>query len=306
MRLLLAVSGGIDSMYLAYRASEFYPEASFAVAHCNFGLRGQESDGDEEFVREWCAKAGLDCFVTRFDTLGRAAERGESVEMAARALRYGRFSELCREEGFEAVVVAHNANDNAETMLLNLLRGTGTRGIRGMAPESHRTDGLIVLRPMLEISRVEITGWMRERGYAWREDSSNSESVVKRNILRNEVFPIFEKINPSFLQTLSADMKRFAMTDDIAEDCFQSCGIAAGADVIPLDTLLATEHWEYLLWRLLERCRLSGPTFDKLVGLLTRYKECRRGTITMSGKTFESPTHILRISGKKLIITESR
>ena len=139
MRILLAVSGGIDSMYLANRAPELFPGARFAVAHCNFTLRGAESDGDEAFVRDWCAAHALDCFVQRFDTAAYATEHGVSIEMAARELRYAWFARLCREKGFDAVAVAHNADDNAETMLLNLLRGTGTRGLRGMGEH----DGIV-------------------------------------------------------------------------------------------------------------------------------------------------------------------
>ncbi|MCQ2156703.1 MAG: tRNA lysidine(34) synthetase TilS [Bacteroidales bacterium] len=133
MRILLAVSGGIDSMYLANRAPELFPGASFAVAHCNFSLRGEESDGDEEFVRGWCAERGISFFGMRFDTAAYASEKGISIEMAARELRYGWFARICREEGFDALAVAHNANDNAETLMLNLLRGTGSKGLRGMA-----------------------------------------------------------------------------------------------------------------------------------------------------------------------------
>ena len=133
MRILLAVSGGIDSMYLANRAPELFPGASFAVAHCNFSLRGEESDGDEEFVRGWCAERGISFFGTRFDTAAYASEHGISIEMAARELRYGWFARICREEGFDVLAVAHNANDDAETLILNLLRGTGSKGLRGMA-----------------------------------------------------------------------------------------------------------------------------------------------------------------------------
>lgn len=304
MKLLLAVSGGIDSMYLAYRASDFYPEASFAVAHCNFRLRGEESDADEKFVRDWCDARGLTCRVTHFDTVRYAEDSGKSIEMAARELRYSWFTEMCDAEGCDAVVVAHNANDNAETLMLNLLRGTGSRGLRGMAPLSTRADGLKILRPMLNISREEITGWMLSNGYAWREDSTNAGNFAKRNILRNEVFPILKGINPSFLDTLGSDMARFSLVDDIAEDYFNSCGIRLTDGAVRVDALLALKHWRYVLWRLLDHCGLSEPTFNKLVELLSRYKELPRGTVTMSGKTFESPTHIIKTSKGKLTVTE--
>ena len=106
----------------------------FAIAHCNFHLRGEESDADEAFVRGWASKYGIECHVRHFDTLGHAASEKISTEMAARQLRYRWFGELCKEHGYEAVAVAHNANDNAETLILNLLRGTGLKGIRFSHP----------------------------------------------------------------------------------------------------------------------------------------------------------------------------
>ena len=289
--ILLAVSGGIDSMYLANRAPELFPGARFAVAHCNFQLRGAESDGDEAFVRDWCAAHGLSCFVEHFDTRAYAASRGISLEMAARELRYDWFARLCRTEGFEAVAVAHNADDNAETLILNLLRGTGTRGLRGMGERAG------ILRPLLGLSRAEIRAWMEEHGAAWREDCTNADCTLKRNRIRHEVFPAFEKINPSYLRTLGEDMRRIARVDDIAEGWFRSVeqGLTTPEGAIRLDALLALEHWEYALWRLVEDASLSGPTFEKLVALLQRYREEPRGTVTVGGKTFEGNGCRLRI-----------
>ena len=304
MRILLAVSGGIDSMYMANRASELFPGASFAVAHCNFQLRGEESDGDEAFVREWAKAKGLPCFVQRFDTKGCAERDGLSIEMAARDLRYAWFEQICHEGGFDVVAVAHNANDNAETLVLNMLRGTGSKGMRGIAPASVRKSGLTVLRPVLDRTREEIRSWMEERGLEWREDSTNGESIVKRNMVRNEVFPVFRRLNPNFIGTLNADMRRLAQVDDIAEDYFLECGIEAGCREIPVDKLLALKHWQYVLWRLLEPYGFSQQTFEKLTSLLSKYKDSQRGTVTMSGKTFESPAHILTTSRKKLIISD--
>jgi len=292
VRILLAVSGGIDSMYLANRAPEVFPGARFAVAHCNFGLRGDESDGDEAFVREWCGVHGMECFVTRFDTLAYAASHGISTEMAARDLRYGWFAKLAAEHGFDAVALAHNANDNAETLMLNLLRGTGSRGIRGMSPDTVSVDGLRLLRPLLGISRAEIEDWMKAGGHAWREDSTNARSEYKRNMIRNKVFPVFKDINPSFVQTLGADMERFSQVDDIAEDYFLEVrGKVWDGNSIGVDDLLALKHWQFVLWRLLEPCNLSWQTFGKLTALLARFKECPRGTVTLGSKLFESPTH---------------
>ncbi len=210
--LLVAVSGGIDSMCLAEKVR--LEGGPFAIAHCNFTLRGEESDADEALVRAWAARYGLPCHVRRFDTEAYARDKGISIEMAARQLRYRWFGELCLEHGYEAVAVAHNANDNAETLLLNLLRGTGLRGLLGMQARGTIPDPayaqIPLLRPLLGMTREAIEAYAREHGLQWREDSSNARNSYKRNKLRNQVFPLFREINPSFIQTLNRDMERFA------------------------------------------------------------------------------------------------
>ncbi len=215
--LLVAVSGGIDSMCLMEKVRQ--EGGPFAVAHCNFGLRGAESDADEAFVRSQAASYGIPCHVKRFDTEAFASAEGISIEMAARRLRYHWFGQLCREHGYEAVAVAHNANDNAETLILNLLRGTGLRGITGMKAEGSLPDpdfGDIPLRrPLLSMTREEIEAFAREKGLSWREDSTNALNAYKRNKVRNLVFPVFATINPSFVQTLNRDMERFAAELDL-------------------------------------------------------------------------------------------
>lgn len=288
-RILLAVSGGIDSMYLASRASELMPDAVFAIAHCNFKLRGKESDEDEEFVREWANRHGMAFYCRTFDTEAYSEKNGISIEMAARELRYAWFKELMEAEGFDATAVAHNANDNAETMILNLLRGTGGRGLRGMSGRDR------ILRPMLDIERKEIRDWMVANDISWREDRTNSENVYKRNKIRNEVFPLFGQINPSFIRTLQKDMKHIAQENDIAEEYFREAlpKIIIDGNSINIKALMELSHWEYVLWRWSEPYNLSDETFNKLVELL-------KSTRTISGKSFESPTNLLTIHKKIL------
>lgn len=210
--LLVAVSGGVDSMCLAEKVR--LEGGPFAIAHCNFGLRGAESDADEALVRAWASARGIPVHVKQFETLAFAAEQGISVEMAARRLRYHWFGQLCSEFGYSAVAVAHNANDNAETLILNLLRGTGLRGITGMKDSGFLPDPdfahIPLLRPLLGMTREDIEAFAREHGLTWREDSSNASNDFKRNKIRNLVFPVFREINPSFVQTLNRDMERFA------------------------------------------------------------------------------------------------
>ena len=302
MKVLLAVSGGIDSMYMLARSGELFPGSSLAVAHCNFCLRGEESDGDERFVRDWCGACGLPVFVKRFDTAAFAKSRSISIEMAARDLRYAWFGELAAAEGFDAVAVAHNANDNAETLFLNLLRGTGSRGLRGMA-DRRLAGGILILRPLLGTGRAEIEAWMEEHGVPHREDSTNSDSAYKRNKLRGEVFPLLAQINPSFLRTLEADMRHFAQVDDIAEDYFRSSspGVLLPGDgrTISIPALLSLKHWEYVLFRILEPYGFDEATLLALAALL-------RSEGTVSGKTFEAPAWKAVTASDKIIIVERK
>ena len=311
-------------MYLAHRAPELFPGASFAVAHCNFRLRGDESDGDEAFVREFCASAGLECFVKQFDTTDYASEHGISIEMAARDLRYAWFAELCSAQGFDAVAVAHNADDNAETLILNLLRGTGTRGLRGMSADVTDGRGVRILRPMLGVSREAIRSWMTTQGFAWREDSSNASGDYKRNRIRSEVFPVFRELNPSFLETFAADMAHIAQVDDIADDfCRTGLPVTSGNDGLscptglpscptrsgisfPIAPLLSLKHRRYVLYRILEPYGFDSDTISALGDLLASWSSSPAGTVTLSGKTFEAPDYIAVTSASEIIVSAKK
>ena len=294
MRVLLAVSGGIDSMCMA---DMFCRDGrDFGVAHCNFHLRGDDSDADAAFVRKWAEEHGVKFFCADFDTAAYAAGHGISIEMAARELRYAWFAQIAETEGFDAIATAHNANDNAETLILNLLRGTGSRGLRGIAPRS----GLLI-RPMLGMTRKEIEEYAATHRVEYREDRTNSDSAFKRNRIRNIVFPEFEKINPSFVKTLNADMERFALVDDIAEDCFREAEAKVfDGRSIAVPELLAHKHWRYILFRLLEPYGFGGRTFDEVAALLSGVAESK--DITFSGKRFFAQAFMLESTAGKLVL----
>lgn len=292
MKLLLALSGGIDSMYMAKRALDgalFPYDFTFCAAHCNFALRGEESDADESFVRQWCENNGIEFFTAHFDTANYAAEHGISIEMAARELRYDWFADLCTEYGFDATVVAHNADDNAETMLLNMLRGCGSRGMRGMSPDSGAFPRRI-LRPLLKTSREEITSFMTSQGLGWREDRTNAELLYKRNLLRHKVLPVFKEINPSFLKTLSSDMSHIEQVDEIANDYYLEHRTSDTAQ------LLSLKHWRYVLYRELEKYGFGEGVYNDMCELLSSGKP-------LSGKLFLSPTHRLDLSSGEMVFS---
>ena len=310
--VLLAVSGGIDSMVMAdlFLNSRFGLRIS--LAHCNFHLRGEESDTDESFVRAWAEANGIPFHKIDFDTLGFATSRGVSVEMAARELRYEWFASLAEEEGFEAVAVAHNANDNVETLLLNLLRGTGLKGICGMREASTLPGSPVsLIRPLLGFSRDEIKEYAIAKGLKWREDSTNADSSYKRNLIRNEVFPLFEKVNPSFLATLESDMRRFSQVQAIADDYVATnlpevegakrgetgeASPSAGTISVKLDALLRSPHWEYLLFRIMEPYGFNEAVIGDMIELI----KCGK---TFSGRQFRSATHIARTSRNAITLS---
>ena len=350
---LLAVSGGIDSMCLADLWLRCFGPDSFAIAHCNFHLRGEESDGDEALVTKWAEENGVRMHRVGFDTAGYAAENGVSIEMAARELRYRWFGELCEEYGYEAVVVAHHADDNAETLILNMVRGAGLKGLTGMKPVSPlplqqkpgqaglddfcypdlddfchpRPDGfshpdlddfchprpdrgsVFVMRPLLTFTRKQIEGHVFAWKVPYREDSTNSSVEYRRNSVRHEVFPLFERMNPSYVRTLNREMTYLSDASSIVEEwCFAQLpkvinhnGTTDGhhrtCEDISISTsrLLEIPQWRYLLYHILEPYGFNTSVLESLENLL-------KSDRTISGKRFESEGYVLRTERQSLVV----
>jgi len=188
-RSLIAVSGGVDSVIL----SKLFQMAgySFALAHCNFGLRGKESDGDEEFVKRLANEFNVPCYTKNFETSTYVKDKRLSIQMAARELRYQWFEEIRAKNNFNFVATAHHKSDVVETVFINLIKGTGIAGLHGIKLISGR-----LIRPLLFCTREEIEDFARQENMKWREDSSNSDSKYVRNFLRNEVITKLKTINP--------------------------------------------------------------------------------------------------------------
>lgn len=212
-RLLVALSGGADSvcLLLALRELGFGVEA----LHCNFELRGAESDADEAFCRRLCRATSIPITVKHFRTKSYAQRHTISLEMAARRLRYEWFAEVASQREAAALCVAHHRDDNVETLLLNLVRGTGIHGITGMSRDSVQ-GGLRLLRPMLTLGRADIETWLTERGQTWVTDSTNLQSdIAQRNLIRLRLLPLLEEINPRVRETLGEDILRFAEAEQL-------------------------------------------------------------------------------------------
>lgn len=281
--ILLAVSGGIDSMTMANLFLKSSLGIPFSVAHVNFNLRPGDCDEDELHVRTWCERNGIEFFSKAYDTQSYAKDFSISTQMAARDLRYGWFTELVKEKGFEYLAVAHNMNDSVETFFLNLLRGTGLRGLSGIKVSNGR-----IIRPLMGFSREEIEQYASSNGVEYHEDYTNSESHYSRNRLRNEVFPQLKIINSSFLSTINSEMKHFAQVGEIMEELYLSKEpslLSREGDMFSIDiqALRSERHRSYWLFRMLDGCGFNEAQLAQIEASLD----------AQSGKVFNSPTHTL-------------
>ena len=249
-KVILALSGGIDSMVLAYLLLK--TKVQFVAAHCNFHLRGEESDGDEKFVCEFAEKNGIHCFVKHFDTEKYAEENGISIEMAARKLRYAWFEELRQQLGYDKIAVAHHADDQAETFFINLLRGAGLNGLKGMKPQNG-----VIIRPLLWASREQIRKYAVENHIVWRDDHTNAESVYLRNKIRNQLLPTFDELQPEARQGLYKSLEHLAAENELyrallKEKLAQIVEREGDVQRLPYSKLVKTEAPE----------PVEGPTFS--------------------------------------------
>jgi tRNA(Ile)-lysidine synthase len=210
-KILLAVSGGIDSMVMAHLFH--HQKYSIGIAHCNFSLRDGESDKDEDLVRQFADANNIPFYNIRFDTKKFARENKLSVQMAARELRYKWFEKLRYEVAYDSVAVAHNLNDNIETLLINLIRGTGLAGLAGMKPLSNK-----IIRPLLFATRNDIISYRDKNNIVFREDKSNNDTKYIRNKIRHLVIPVLKEINPSIEVTLNEAAERFSGFNEIVSD----------------------------------------------------------------------------------------
>ena len=214
-KLLVAISGGVDSVVLTHLCKE--ANLDFALAHCNFSLRGNESDADESFVLELAEDLDVEVFIQNFDTESFAKNEKLSIQLAARQLRYDWFFELSEQLDFDYILTAHHADDNLETFLINLSRGTGLEGLKGI-PEVNET----IVRPLLSFSREDIEDYAKTNHLKWREDSSNASTKYLRNKLRHDVIPVLKDINPDVLTNFQNTLSHLNDSSAIVEDAVDS------------------------------------------------------------------------------------
>ena len=290
-KLLLAVSGGIDSMVLL---DLFYKlRFDICVVHCNFQLRGTESDADELLVREICQEGYIPYFIESFDTLEFAKENKLSIQLAARKLRYDWFQEIIS-LGFDYVLTAHHLDDNVETFLINFTRGTGLEGLTGIPAQNGN-----IIRPLLPFSREEIENYANENRIQWREDLSNASDKYFRNKLRHNIVPILKELNTGFLDSFQNTLHHLQQAESLVNDAsklvYEKVVVEKENRLeICLKPLLQFKNYKAYLDQWLKNYGFSA--WNDIYDLVE----------AQSGKQVFSETHVLLKDREKLILSERK
>lgn len=293
VKLIVGVSGGADSVALLH----FLHNAGYEciAAHCNFHLRGVESDTDEVFVKDLAEKWHIPFFSTSFDTKTFAKEKGISIEMAARDLRYNWFAALKQEQNAEAIAIAHHLDDSIETFFINLSRGTGLRGLLGIQPK----QGYII-RPFLSVSRAEINNYIYNNHLQSRIDLSNFDQLIIRNKIRHSLIPVCESFNPSFRQIMVENFTRLGELNEVANNLIESFRKDAVIDhegyfSISISKLRSQINAHYFLFELLKPYHFNDATVNDILYHIDGE----------SGKSFYSSTHRIIKDRDYLLVTPS-
>ncbi len=289
---LLTVSGGRDSMCMCelFRNSSF----PFAIAHCNFSLRGEDSARDEAFVRNYAEKNGITLFVKNFDTKGYAEEKNISIQMAARDLRYAWFDEIADREGYNYIATAHHLDDQTETFFINIIRGTGIAGLHGILP----VKGSLI-RPLLFATREEINFYIKDNNVAFREDGSNASVKYLRNKIRLEILPRFEEMEPDFTRKISETVELLRQGEQIIQksldDAYKTIVTEAeGMTLIDKYKLMCQHPSEYYLYHFVKPFGFNASQVNDIIDAITGH----------SGKQFFSQEYNLLVGRKELIINK--
>jgi tRNA(Ile)-lysidine synthase len=265
-KILLAVSGGIDSMVMADLFLKL--GCKTGILHCNFSLRSNESDSDESFVRDYAESHSLPFFTVRFDTTEYSKKNGLSVQMAARELRYNWFEKIRRENGYDFIAVAHNLNDNIETLIINLTRGTGLAGMSGM-----RIINNNIIRPLLFATRGEIVNYSIENNIRFREDKSNADTKYIRNKVRHLIIPVLKEINPSIEATLNETAERFIGINEIVNQYIGKIRDKSSeqkGDILSynISQLKKYQHNKTILFELFRPHGITNQQLDDLISVI--------------------------------------
>ena len=291
-KLLIAFSGGVDSVVLC----DLLTKAGyhFDLAHCNFQLRGTEANDDTSFCETYAKLIHAKCHTIYFNTKNYAVENKLSIQMAARELRYKWFKELISEHGYTYLLTAHHANDNAETLFVNLTRGTGIKGLQGIPEKQNNT-----VRPLLFATKEMIKNYAKKHNIQFREDSSNQEVKYKRNFIRHQIIPELKKLNPILEETLNTSIHYFKQSSQIVTQFCKSkfkdiCEENNERLKINIALLLSEPQKETLLFEWIHPKGFKTNQIEQLMIVLSDKNNV--------GKFFESSTHQLAVDRTYLIV----
>ena len=286
---LVALSGGADSVALLLLLLELGYDVE--GVHCNFHLRGEESDRDESFVKQLCSIKNVPLHLVHFETREYASLHKISIEMAARQLRYAYFEQLRNDINADAICVAHHRNDNVETVIMNLLRGTGIHGLAGIKPRNGR-----IVRPLLCVSRSEIENYLEVIGQDYVTDSTNLEDIYTRNKIRLDIIPLFKQINPSFCESVFETAQRLADVAAIYRQAINSSieRVMVSPDGMSIEKLLCEVSPQAVLYEW-----LSPFGFNS-----SQIKDVMRSLKSTSGKMFFSNDWALLRDREQLLLRE--
>ncbi len=289
--ILAAVSGGVDSMVMIDLLLKC--NISFAVAHCNFQLRGAESDGDEELVANWCVKNNINIHQIKFPTGERAAEWKKGTQETARILRYEWFSALRTEHGYVKTATAHHADDNVETLLINLCRGTGIAGLHGILPDANG-----IIRPLLFAQKAELATWAAAQNVPYREDASNAGDDYLRNAIRHKLVPVLDELFPNATAQINESIMRFHEVEELYEKAIKvekkRLIEQRGKDYyIPLRKLKLAKPLNTICYELIKAFDFSAAQVPHVLALIS----------ASSGRVVNSPTHRIIRDREFLVIT---
>lgn len=291
-KILLAVSGGKDSMAMLQLCID--SKLNFGVSHCNFNLRGADSDADEQLVKVVCEKHKIPFYQNSFDTINYAAEKGISIQMAARDLRYNWFEEIRITNGYKFIATAHHKNDVAETMLINLAKGTGLSGLHGIKNKSGN-----VIRPIIDFTIEEIEAYVQDNNIEFREDLSNFDNKYTRNGIRLDVIPLLEKINPNVIESLNQTAtylydSELILEEKIKEEFDKCAEIKEGNIFIDVPQLKELAPLRTYLYYFIKDYGFNASDVRDIIDSLNE----------QSGKQFLSKTHQLIKDRNQLILTK--